>query len=87
MTNAMEARKLANEFKANEIAKMNEYAALHAEHIGEEIEEAAKKGKTQIEIAIKDDLKNTDMRIRVRTILKNNGYYTEVLHNSILVIW
>ena len=50
MTNAMEARKFANEFKANEIAKMNEYAALHAEHIGEEIAAAAKKGKTQIEV-------------------------------------
>ena len=87
MMDAMEARKLANKFKTNEIAKMNEYAALHAEHISEKIAIAAKAGKTQIEVAIEDDLKNTEMRIRVITILRNNGYCVKVMRNYILIMW
>lgn len=84
---AIEARKLANEFRANEIAKMNEYAALHAEHISEKIAIAAKAGKTQIEVAIEDDLEDTEMRIRVITILRNNGYCAKLMHNYILIMW
>ena len=77
MFNANEARKMTNEFKANEIAKMNEYAQYQAEAIGEEIAIAASKGENHINTSIKGDFESTDLRARVFTILHNNGYYVK----------
>ena len=89
MFNAMNARKATNEFKTNEIAKMNEYAQCQAEAIGEEIAIAASKGENHISIVIKRDLESTDLRARVLAILHNNGYYvkSDFYGKCIYVAW
>lgn len=87
MMNAMNARKMTNEFKANEIAKMNEYAAYNAEQICEEIAINAKQGKEYITWTIQGDLDNLDMRARVCGILKNNGFCVNVRKGYIFISW
>lgn len=89
MFNANEARKMTNEVKANEIAKMNEYAQYHAKAIGEEIAIAASKGESHIETGIKGDLESADLRTRVLAILQNNGYYvkSDFFGKRIYVAW
>ena len=85
--NAMEARKMTNKAQNEAIAKMNEYANYQAEAICEEIAIAAKAGKASLEYAINGDLKDIDMRTRVNTILKNNGYFVKTMHNYIFIAW
>jgi hypothetical protein len=77
MINVTEARAMTNEFKAKEIAKINETAEQYANLIGEEIAEAAKNGKSTLDFAMKGDLIYDDIRVIVLKILKNNGFYVD----------
>ena len=77
MINVSEARAMTNEFKAKEIAKINETAEQYANLIGEEIAEAAKNGKSTLDFAMKGDLIYDDVRAKTLAIIKNNGFYVD----------
>ena len=87
MMNAMEARVMVKEAQANANAKMNEYANYHAEAICETIAIEARKGNTYTTWAIQGDLDNLDMRARVCTILRNNGFNVNVRKGYIFIAW
>lgn len=85
--NVNEARAMVKEAQAKEIARMNEYATYHAEAICEEIAIEAKKGNQYTTWTIQGDLENLDMRARVCTILRNNGFGVNVRKGYIFIAW
>lgn len=75
MFNAKSAKEMVKNYKANEKAKLEEYARLHVAHIGEDIKALAEKGETHMETSLQGDLQNVEMRTLVVKTLKGYGYY------------
>ena len=78
---------MTNKAQAEANAKAMEYAQYHANAIAEEIAIVAKAGKASLEYVINGDLENIDMRARVCTILRANGYYVKTMRNYLFIAW
>ena len=89
MIKANEARAMVRKYNENKYNEMVAHAERICDAIDKQIEEAANAGNTVLKVNTDNDLNEYELRQKVLTIIRENGFYADYsLHNKeITIMW